>query len=184
MKSFQDFVTPANLPAIYLDMDETIVGWHQGADDALAKFGYPKWSHQFWKQYADDEADEIRWAILNKVSNFWINLKFTSDGRRIWDFVKKYKPHILSACTGHSPSCKPEKHVWLAKNLGLNNLGNIYLVSRPEKKKFARAPSGAPNLLIDDYPKNCNEFRASGGLAIQVTTASEVIAELKALGFK
>lgn len=184
MKSFQDFVTPANLPTIYLDMDETIVGWHQGADDALAKFGYPKWSHQFWKQYTNDEADEIRWAILNKVPNFWINLKFTSDGKRIWDFVKKYKPHILSACTGHSPTCKPEKQQWCAKYLGLNNLGQIHLVGRPDKKKFAKDPNGNPNLLIDDYSKNCGEFTAAGGKAIQTTTAVEVISKLKVLGFK
>lgn len=184
MKSFQDFITPGNLPPIYLDMDETIVDWYQGADAALAKFGYPKWTHEFWKQYSNDEADEIRWAILNKIPHFWVNLKFTKDGKKIWDFVKKYKPHILSACTQYDPRCKPEKQQWIAKNLGLNNLGNVHLVSRSDKKKFAKDPSGNPNILIDDYDKNCNEFRNSGGIAIQTTTASDVITKLKALGFK
>ena len=185
VRSLKDYIkSPPELPAIYLDMDETIVDWYAGADAALAKFGYPKWTHEFWKQYSQDEADAIRWAVVNKVPNFWVNLKFTKDGKKIWDFVKQYKPHILSACVDYSPTCKAEKQQWIARNLGLNNLGNVHLVKRSDKKKFATSRNGNPNLLIDDYDKNCNEFRIAGGLAIQTTTASEVISKLKALGFK
>jgi len=184
MKSLKDFIVGKELPAIYLDMDETIVDWYQGADAALEKFGYPKWTHEFWKQYTNDGADAIRWAVLNKIPHFWINLKWMKDGKKLWEFVKPYKPNILSAYSDYSPTSIPEKQQWIAKNLGLNNLSNVHFVGRKDKKKYAVAANGNPNLLIDDYDKNCNEFRSSGGIAIQVTNVSEVISKLKSLGFK
>lgn len=184
VQRLKDYIQEPDLPEIYLDMDETIVDWYEGANSALKKFGYPEWNHEFWKQYQNDEADDIKWSVINKIPNFWLNLKFTKDGKRIWDFVKKYKPHILSACTGHSPTCKSEKQKWLSRNLGLNNLSNVHLVKRSEKRLFAVGKNGKPNLLIDDYDKNCNEFRSAGGIAIQVTTASDVISKLQKLGFK
>lgn len=184
MKSLRTFINDNELPAIYLDMDETIVDWMSGADAALAKFGYPKWTHDFWKQYSSEEADSIRWAVLNKVPNFWLNLKWMKDGKKLWDFLKPYKPNILSAYSTYSPTSKPEKLQWLAKNIGLNNLNKVHLVQRAEKKKFAVDINGNRTVLIDDYLKNCNEYKQAGGIAIQVTTVSDVISKLKSLGFK
>jgi phosphoglycolate phosphatase-like HAD superfamily hydrolase len=188
MKSFRSYIqedvaVATKLPDIYLDMDETIVDWISGANAALRRAGHPEWHAEDWNKYSESEADKIRWDVLNSTPNFWENLPFTADGKQIWNFVKKYKPHILSACGSLAGNiCRSGKKRWLSKNLGLSNLGNIHLVARSEKKDYARV-KGQSCVLIDDYAKNCEEFESSGGIAVQVTTASAVISKLKQLGY-
>lgn len=191
MKSFRDYVTEADtatatktqLPEIYLDMDETIVDWMSGANGALKAAGHPEWHADHWNKYSETEADKIKWDILNNTPQFWENLPWTSDGKKIWNFVKKYKPHILSACGDLAGNiCKSGKKRWIAKNLGNGNLSSINLVHRSEKKNFAKH-KGKPTVLIDDYAKNCAEYESAGGIAVQVTTGSAVISKLKSLGY-
>lgn len=191
MKRFVEFIsedtaataTKVALPDIYLDMDETIVDWMSGANKALKQAGYPEWKHSYWKQYSDDEADNIRWGVLNNTPNFWENLEFMPDGKAIWNFVKKYKPHILSACGSLAGNvCRDGKKRWLAKHLGINNLSSINLVSRSDKKRYAKI-DGKATVLIDDYLKNCTEYHSAGGIAIQATSGASVIGALKKLGF-
>jgi hypothetical protein len=191
MKSFRDYVTEAatatatktELPEIYLDMDETIVDWMSGANAALKAAGHPEWHADHWNKYSETEADKIKWDILNSTKNFWENLPWTPDGKKIWSFVKKYKPHILSACGDLAGSiCKNGKKKWIARNLGNGNLSSINLVHRSEKKNFAKL-KGKPTVLIDDYHKNCTEYESAGGIAVQVTTGAAVISKLKTLGY-
>jgi len=40
-----------------------------------------------------------------------------------------------------------------------------------------------PAILIDDYPKNVDQFKAAGGIGILHTSASNTISQLKRLGF-
>lgn len=189
MKSFrayvkEDVAIATKLPELYLDMDETIVDWMSGANAALQASGKPSWHDPYWKEnYSDEEADKIKWEILNKTPNFWENLEFTPDGLLIWKFVKKYRPNILSACGTLAKTCKAGKMRWLSRKLGLKNLNKIHLVRRSQKKMFAVDDSKKPTVLIDDYIKNCQEYKSAGGIAIQVTTASQVIQKLKKLGF-
>lgn len=192
MKSFRvhikedvDVVTKTKLPDIYLDMDETIVDWLGGANKALRDAGHPEWNDEYWSQkYSEDEADKIRWSVINAVPTFWEDLEFMPDGRRIWNFVKKYKPKILSACGTLSGNCKKGKLRWLAKHLGMKNLSDVHLVRRSQKKDYAKDDSGSPTVLIDDFAKNCLEYRSAGGLAIQATNGNDVINKLKRLGFR
>lgn len=189
MKKFGQYIkedvataTATKLPEIYLDMDETIVNWMEGANRALVAAGHPEWNAPYWNKYSD--ADKMRWEILNNTPNFWENLPWMPDGKQIWNFVKKYKPHILSACGKMAGSvCREGKKRWLAKNLGYSNLGSVHLVLRAEKKNYAKI-DGKATVLIDDYDKNCIEYQASGGIAVKATTGAAVISQLKKLGYK
>jgi 5'(3')-deoxyribonucleotidase len=185
MKSLKSYIIDKSLPTIYLDLDETLVDFTRGADQILEKFGYPKFHHSFWlKEYSETEANDIRWSIIYQQPNFWQTLRWLRDGKKLWEAVKKYKPNILSATTSMNRDiCERDKLQWVKDHLGLNNVDNIHLVSRSQKQLFAKNVKGEPNLLIDDYDKNCNEWRTAGGLAIQRTSASEVINKLRKLGF-
>lgn len=193
MKKFRSFLAEdsntatavkTELPEIYLDMDETIVDWLKGADEALERVGKPSWNNPYWTQnYSAEEAETLKWDILNSTPQFWENLDFMPDGKALWNFVKKYKPHILSACGTLAGNCKEGKRRWLARHLGMSNLGSIHLVKRSEKKNYATV-KGQSTILIDDYDKNCQEYESHGGIAIQRTTASAVIRQLKRLGFR
>jgi len=186
MKGFKKYLAEQNqLPTIYCDMDETIVNFLGGADKVLKKHSFPAWNDPHWKQYSNDRADQIRWDIVKKEPLFWRNLEWMSDGKQLWRFILPYHPHILSHATHYMATCKPEKYQWLVKNLGLNNPAYIHLVdNRGDKSRFAINNNGKPNILIDDYIKNCNDWKAAGGIGIQHTSAANSISQLRKLGFK
>ena len=41
---------------------------------------------------------------------------------------------------------------------------------REDKQKYAMTTDGKPNLLIDDYIKNVNEWKAKGGIGVHHTS--------------
>jgi len=61
----------------------------------------------------------------------------------------------------------------------------INLVRRVEKQKFAmKSDMGRrPAILIDDFPRNIDQFKAAGGIGILHTNTVKTIKELKKLGF-
>ena len=42
-------------------------------------------------------------------------MPWTRDGRLLWNYIKKFQPHILSAYTTEDPNCIPGKNRWLRK---------------------------------------------------------------------
>ena len=105
------------------------------------------------------------------------------DTQRMWNFINKYDAHILSAYSTNDPNSRKGKLAWLKKNARLTQKSRIHLVLRADKQKFAMT-NNKPNLLIDDYIKNINEWEAKGGIGIHHTSPSNTIAELKRQGFK
>jgi len=124
-----------------------------------------------------------KWAPIKANKNFWPTLPWMSGGQRLWSYISKHDPHILSAYVEESfdPNCIPGKTQWLRRNTGLTNRSKINLVRRKEKKLFARR--GNPAILIDDYEKNVREFIQAGGIGIHHTSTPSTISQLKRLGF-
>ena len=115
-------------------------------------------------------------------------MPWKGDGKKLWKYIKKYNPSILSASVQpqQDPNCKPGKYRWLSKNLGLNNSARINLVRRKQKQDYVRVnQSGKMGVavLIDDYPKNIREWTAKGGIGILHTSTSSTINQLKRIGF-
>ena len=124
-----------------------------------------------------------KWDTVLDTPNFWANMPWNTPGRTLYNFVKKYNPHILSAYLEKTfdPNCIPGKAAWCRKNLGITG-GRVNLVRRRDKQNYAMN-AGQPTILIDDYEKNTSQFRAKGGIGITFTSASKAISELKKLGF-
>lgn len=124
-----------------------------------------------------------RWDPVIANKDFWPKMPWLAEGRKLWSYISKYKPHILSAYVehAHDPNCIPGKAYWAKTNLGLSQ-SRINLVRRSAKQNYAMS-GGKPNILIDDYKKNTDQFTARGGIGIHFTTASKAIAELKKHGF-
>ena len=126
------------------------------------------------------------WESIRKTKNFWANMPWTRDGKQLWSFLKKHNPHILSAYSIEDPNCIPGKMRWLRKEVGYTQNFMINIVRRLEKKDFAMKGSNIgkrPAILIDDYPKNVQQFKAAGGIGILHTTTSNTISQLKRFGF-
>ena len=158
-----------DLPGIYCDLDQVLVNFMKGADAAVGG-SFPTLDK------------ETRWNIINQIKGFWPNLEWMPGSKRLYQMIAKYNPYVLSAYTGHDPTSKVGKMKWLKKNTKFKR-GNIHLVLRSQKKDYATTDD-KPNVLIDDYIKNINEWNAKGGIGIHHTDVSKTISELKRLGFK
>tara|TARA_B100001057_G_C22374648_1_gene766021 strand:- start:50 stop:586 length:537 start_codon:yes stop_codon:yes gene_type:complete len=178
VKNFYDVLYTKNitesvddLPVIYCDMDMVLCDFLKGAEEVL---GTP-----FIK------ADKTkRWPTISAKKDFWVSLEWMPGSKKMWTFINKYDAHILSAYSTKDANSRKGKLDWLRKNAKLTQRSRIHLVLREDKQKFAMTRDGKPNLLIDDYIKNINEFKARGGIGIHHTSSSNTIAELKKLGFK
>lgn len=157
------------LPDIYCDMDQVLCNFLRGADEAVGS------------TFILADKDE-RWNKINQTKGFWANLEWMPGGKRLWQFISRYDPYILSAFSGRDPNSKNGKLKWLAKNTNVKK-GRINLVKRAAKQKYAMT-DGKPNILIDDYAKNITEWESKGGIGVHHTDAAKSIAELKRQGFK
>lgn len=162
-------VSKEELPTIYCDLDMVLVNFMKDADKAVGGsfVGTPK--------------DE-RWKAVQQTKGFWANLEWMPGAKRLYDFISRYEPHVLSAYTGRDPTSKVGKLKWLKKNTKFKKI-NIHLVMRSQKQAYAMADN-KPNVLIDDYIKNINEWESKGGIGVHHTNVGKTINELKKLGFK
>ena len=163
---------PQSLPLIYCDMDGVLADFKAGAEKAT---GVPI---KGWMSLT--KAD--KWNPIKNDKRFWEDLPWMRDGKQLWNYISKHKPAILSAYTDRDPNCKPGKMKWVAKNLRIPT-NKVNLVMRSQKQDYAQTGYRSPALLIDDFPRNVQQFRARGGIGIVHTTASKTIAELKKLGY-
>ena len=154
---------------IYCDLDGVLVDFEKGYE----KLTGIDIKNQFV------QGDEKFWAPLSDAgAKFWAMLDWMSDGRLLWQFIKKYKPNILSAPSRENSS-KIGKEAWCRIHIP-NQYNKIYLVPSFEKKNYA----GPNKILIDDMEKNIKEWKNSGGIGILHTSAVKTILELKKLGIK
>ncbi len=162
---------------IYCDMDGVLVNFERGAEEALG--------HSFDSSILDAVNRRDREQILALKDRFWVNLPEMPEMRRLWNVIAKHQAHILSAEATWDREAGVQysrigKLMWLKKHLGIP-LMRTHIVRRTEKKDYAQSESG-PNLLIDDFPKNIQEFQRAGGAAIHHTSVSQTLDELRKLG--
>ena len=104
--------------------------------------------------------------------------------KKLWTFLKPYKPSIMSAYAKNEPNSAQGKEDWLKKNVEKLPRSRINLVMRSDKQRFARdGRTQAPNILIDDHEKNIREWESKGGIGIHHTSVERTIARLKEIGF-
>lgn len=119
--------------------------------------------------------DKSFWDPINRAGyDFWFNLEWMSDGKKLWGYIEKYGPELLSA-PSRQPDSRVAKHDWVKKHLpGIT----LNLRSAKHKKDFA-APS---HILIDDRVDNINSWIDAGGIGILHTSTEKTIKDLKKLG--
>jgi FMN phosphatase YigB (HAD superfamily) len=148
---------------IYCDMDGVLVDFDKG---------YLKLTGN--KLDGEHRSDDHFWDPINEAGyDFWINLEWSSDGKRLWKYIEKYKPELLSAPSRQNDS-RVAKHDWVKRELPDTQL---ILRSAKHKKDFA-----GPNcILIDDRIDNVQGWRDAGGIGIHHVSAKHTIDQLRAL---
>lgn len=177
MKDFMEYFAEdtQTKAQIYCDMDGVLVDIIGG----LAKLYNIK---DLTNKNFDAHIDPMKPQIDKDHPHLFAELPWTKDGEQLWKYISKYEPNILSAHTNTwQPNSKQDKLHWIDKHLRpLPKLNHILL--RRDKQKYAKT-NGVANILIDDWSKNIDEWKAAGGIGIKHTSTAETIAALKKLGF-
>jgi hypothetical protein len=167
-------IRPSNFGDIYVDYDGVLVNLLRGFRDFLGR----PWEDSYWQIAKKDKK-----KMVSEYPHFWSTLPTTGDYNILWDFVKGFSPHILTACAEwDEKNSKEGKWEWNVKHTQVP-LESFHCVPRENKQLYAMGENGKPNILIDDYKKNIQEWTAAGGIGIMHTSAINTIARLKNLGF-
>lgn len=130
-------------------------------------------------------------ALLNKPE-FWPSVGPMRDAHELWSWCAPMHPHILTAVLKEATD-----PAWVAECKRQSIVGNFdprfpladnfHVCLRHEKVAFAVDIDPLPyadqtpraNVLVDDNPKNCEEWTAAGGFAILHKSAAESIRQLR-----
>ena len=148
---------------IYVDLDGVLVDFVKGYQE-LTGIDITGTFHN----------DPKFWEPINKAGyNFWVDLEWTVDGKKLWKYVEKYSPELLSAPSREDDS-RIGKHDWVKRELP-----GVHLILRTAKNKKEFA--GPNSVLIDDLETNIQSWIEAGGIGIHHKSADETIKQLKNL---
>ncbi|MCP4482744.1 MAG: hypothetical protein GY817_08355 [bacterium] len=149
---------------IYCDMDGVLVDFERGYEkltgiDLRGEF----------------QKGEDFWDPISKAGvGFWAGLKWMPDGQKLWNYLKPYKPDLLSA-PSREDSSRIGKHVWVKHKIP----GTKLILRYAKQKQELATPE---SILIDDRQVNIDQWEAAGGIGILHTSADNTIKQLKQLG--
>jgi len=119
---------------------------------------------------------------LQQFSDWWTDIPLMRDAKKLIAFIYPFDTWILSAYEPmDSYNSKRQKIEWMQKNFNFP-LDRILLVRR-EQKQFFAVTRNKPNVLIDDFSLNIQEWVAAGGIGIKHVNAASTIKQLHTLGF-
>jgi len=132
-------------------------------NNAAARFEKKYGSTAFWN------------VVASGGLKFWSDMSWNPGGKKLWSFISKYNPEILTA-----PSKKVYNDCVKGKKMWISRLGNppIHIRSKEKKKEFA----GENKILIDDLKSNIREWESAGGIGILHKQTNNTISALRELG--
>ena len=153
-------------------MDGVLVDFIKGIKDRVN----PSMTNS-WDEWALIKKDT--WAEVKKIGeSFWTELEWTRDGKKLWDYIKKYNPIILTAKPRTVESSIKGKQKWITKHLGSGFSSKAIITTGPEKQNYANEKS----ILIDDSERNIQQWISKNGIAILHKNTNDTIKQLKRLG--
>jgi len=162
---------------IYCDLDGVLCDFVERFEH-FSGISPEEYTYKAKKQFGDKKGTERFWDLIdNQVGiRFWRGMKWTPEGKKLWNYIKSYKPTILTSPSLSDTSIKG-KTLWVQDNLGDNE---IIFKRASEKQQL----SGPNRILIDDQENNILQWKSQNGIGILYTTAEEVILELQKIGIK
>ena len=107
--------------------------------------------------------------LVSMDKNWWANLGWMSDGKELWNFMRKYDPIILSSDFDRTNSTQG-KTKWVKKNLG----PDVRVIIVDNKGDYATPDS----LLIDDRQFVLDGFMDAGGQGLLHISTENTIEEI------
>jgi hypothetical protein len=156
---------------IFLDMDGVIVDFMASVGKLFKLTDFTSWEAMGKEKYREINKMGERW---------WSQMKWTNDGKKLWNHLKSYDVTILSATpvdpVSRAISIKGKRN-WLTKNIGSSYASNALIVIGIDKQKYA----DKNHILIDDSERNIRQWRSKGGIGILHKNTSDTIKQLEQL---
>ena len=159
------------------DASDNYVKIQQKAREVLD--GQPLLSEHLDKTHPNFKKDtrNFLYRVLMDNRRFWMNLEWLPDGKKLWDYIKKYDPVILSKPTDLQAVIGKKK--WVKDNIGLPK---ERVQIRYDKSPYAQY-EGKIGIRTDDFESNTSKFDAAGGRTVLYRNTQDAITELKSFGF-
>ena len=118
------------------------------------------------------KASEFMYLVVHDDVEFWANLEWNPEGKKLWEGIKEKGVTILTSPMDKkgAQGSLEGKLIWLEKNLGLGNIKGI--VFEHEKFRYANA-GGTQNVLFDDFMSKVGPWREEGGLGFHFQNNAE-----------
>jgi len=152
---------------IYSDMDGVLVDFNE----RFKRFSKGILPTEYEQKFGKDKF----WELIDGIGvRFWTGINWMSDGKQLWDYIKKYDPLLLSSPSRANHS-RMGKRIWRKRNLPSTKLVLAYAAN---KQNYANPNS----ILIDDRESNIDQWIKAGGIGILHTDTTSTINKLKELG--
>jgi len=119
------------------------------------------------------------WKVVMGDKQFFASLELMPDADILWEYTRQFKPKFL---TGAPPGeqFRQQKRDWVVKKFGPEH----ETIVLPAKDK--QLHSGPNKVLIDDTPRNIEQWREKGGLGILHKDVWDTIEQVEELrkGYK
>jgi len=170
---------------IYCDLDGVLADFDKGFEALTGvhtNHNLVQDKNEFWEVF--------RQSLKRKgmrEREYWENLPFMSDGKELWDYIKEFRPYILTAPSvdRNLPKEKRYSKDWnesiIGKEIWIQQLPN-HRKAFYKAAKFKSQHSGPNRILIDDRADTIQRWKDKGGLGILHTSAKSTIERLKQLG--
>jgi hypothetical protein len=159
---------------IFIDLDGVLVDLEKGYSKATGIE-----LSESDKFYNYDQS--LVWSLPKANPRFWLDLEKTSGCDDLLSVAMECtcNKYVLSAAVSDYPLCSLQKRLWVTRNTTIP-IENVHVVRRSEKKLFAfDSKNQVPNLLIDDYEKNIEEWEKCGGIGIHHTDINNTLLLLR-----
>ena len=179
LKKFSHFIAEklGGSKRIFCDLDGVLVDFNRGFKNL--KSNTERLSPE---EYEKKHGKNSIWPLIDEEGpEYWANLKWTKDGRELWDYLSQYNPIILSS-PSRSKSSIEGKMKWINRNLGISQEKPTTSSKNwdPESRiilsqhKYLYA-SSADDILIDDTKAKLDKWTGAGGTGILHNDSTDTI---------
>jgi len=164
---------------IYCDMDGVLCDF-EGRFEHFTGLSPDQYRAKAQKEYGEKKVDEKFWDIIDHQVGlrFWRGMPWMSEGRELWDYIKPYKPTLLTAPSWHNSS-REGKQLWAEDHLNTEKIKIPIIFKQADKKANLSGPN---KILIDDREDTIMDWKHKNGIGILYTSTKQVINDLKQLG--
>jgi hypothetical protein len=142
-------------------------------DGVLADFAQ---YHQAVFGWRPDTEDNVDWAAVREVKDFYLNIPPMADLQLLWARIERYQPIVLTGVPEEIGEAPANKRAWVSKHLG----PKVQVRCCEASEKWRHAQRG--DILIDDSEKYRNSWVKAGGIWVTHRSAEGTVAILDGMG--